>query len=97
MCTYVYLVVHFQVCDPIEAVKCVVCGSGECDDELLLCDGCDVSYHMFCLEPPLNSLPPGEWRCPRCVAQVSQGMSVYTSVFSLFSHSCTVCVHYLSD
>ena len=46
------------------------CGSGEYDDELLLCDGCDASFHTFCLDPPLPSIPPGDWRCPTCVAQV---------------------------
>ena len=56
----------------IDEVTCTSCGSGECDDELLLCDSCDSSYHMFCLDPPLHSVPPGDWRCPTCVAQVVQ-------------------------
>ena len=54
----------------VEEVKCEGCGSGECDEELLLCDGCDASYHTFCLDPPLAFIPPGDWRCPSCVAQV---------------------------
>ena len=62
---------HTQLSDPMDTVKCVTCGSGDYDDELLLCDGCDDSHHMFCLDPPLLSLPPGEWRCPNCVAEVS--------------------------
>ncbi len=75
-----FLLPHSQLRDdPIEAVKCVVCGSGDCDDELLLCDGCDISYHMFCLEPPLSTLPPGDWRCPCCVAEVRGKASLNTS------------------
>lgn len=35
---------------------------------MLLCDGCDDSYHTFCLMPPLQEIPKGDWRCPKCVA-----------------------------
>lgn len=36
---------------------------------MLLCDGCDDSYHTFCLMPPLAEIPKGDWRCPKCVAE----------------------------
>ena len=49
---------------------CVVCGSGDCEEELLICDQCEASYHLMCLDPPLPSIPPGDWRCPGCVAEV---------------------------
>uniref|UniRef100_A0A4W5NKB9 [histone H3]-trimethyl-L-lysine(4) demethylase n=1 Tax=Hucho hucho TaxID=62062 RepID=A0A4W5NKB9_9TELE len=39
------------------------------EDRLLLCDGCDASYHTFCLIPPLHDIPKGDWRCPKCLAQ----------------------------
>src|SRR4029434_6570180 len=50
---------------------CVVCEGGGEEDRLLLCDGCDDSYHTFCLIPPLPDVPKGDWRCPNCLAQVS--------------------------
>jgi hypothetical protein len=28
---------------------------------MLLCDGCDDSYHTFCLMPPLLEIPKGMW------------------------------------
>lgn len=49
---------------------CLLCGSGNDEDRLLLCDGCDDSYHTFCLIPPLHDVPKGDWRCPQCLAQV---------------------------
>ena len=49
---------------------CLVCGSGADEDRLLLCDGCDDSYHTFCLIPSLQDVPKGDWRCPKCLAQV---------------------------
>ena len=45
---------------------CEVCGQGNREDRLLLCDGCDLGYHCECLEPPLDSVPVGEWFCPGC-------------------------------
>uniref|UniRef100_S4RDL6 [histone H3]-trimethyl-L-lysine(4) demethylase n=1 Tax=Petromyzon marinus TaxID=7757 RepID=S4RDL6_PETMA len=53
----------------IEMYVCLVCGRGDEEDKLLLCDGCDDSYHTFCLIPPLQDVPKGDWRCPKCVAE----------------------------
>uniref|UniRef100_A0A7N6B8M6 [histone H3]-trimethyl-L-lysine(4) demethylase n=1 Tax=Anabas testudineus TaxID=64144 RepID=A0A7N6B8M6_ANATE len=53
----------------VDLVVCLVCGSGGDEDRLLLCDGCDDSYHTFCLIPPLHDVPKGDWRCPKCLAQ----------------------------
>lgn len=27
---------------------------------------CDHPYHLGCLEPPLDTVPDGEWFCPEC-------------------------------
>ena len=35
---------------------------------MLLCDGCDDSYHTFCLNPPLDKIPEGDWFCPTCIS-----------------------------
>uniref|UniRef100_A0AAX7TQZ3 [histone H3]-trimethyl-L-lysine(4) demethylase n=1 Tax=Astatotilapia calliptera TaxID=8154 RepID=A0AAX7TQZ3_ASTCA len=53
----------------IDLYLCLVCGRGDEEDRLLLCDGCDDSYHTFCLIPPLHDVPRGDWRCPKCVAE----------------------------
>ncbi|XP_062401149.1 lysine (K)-specific demethylase 5Ba isoform X1 [Sardina pilchardus] len=53
----------------VEQYICLVCGGGGEEDRLLLCDGCDDSYHTFCLIPPLPDVPKGDWRCPQCLAQ----------------------------
>lgn len=42
---------------------CRVCKDG---GELLCCDSCVSAYHTFCLNPPLQEVPDGDWRCPRC-------------------------------
>ncbi|XP_014899908.1 lysine (K)-specific demethylase 5Ba [Poecilia latipinna] len=53
----------------VDQYMCLICGSGSAEDRLLLCDGCDDSYHIFCLIPPLHDVPKGDWRCPKCLAQ----------------------------
>ncbi|TVU33613.1 hypothetical protein EJB05_25438, partial [Eragrostis curvula] len=47
-------------------VRCEACGSGEAGAELMLCDGCDCGYHIFCLRPILPRVPAGDWFCPAC-------------------------------
>ncbi|XP_019557394.3 chromodomain-helicase-DNA-binding protein Mi-2 homolog [Aedes albopictus] len=42
---------------------CRVCKDG---GEMLCCDSCPSAYHTWCLTPPLDDIPDGDWRCPRC-------------------------------
>ncbi|XP_042586005.1 lysine-specific demethylase 5C isoform X2 [Cyprinus carpio] len=53
----------------VDSFVCRMCGRGDEDEKLLLCDGCDDNYHTFCLIPPLTDSPKGNWRCPKCVAE----------------------------
>ena len=45
-----------------------VCSVDKDDDVVLLCDICEGEYHIYCLEPPLHTVPDGEWYCPLCVS-----------------------------
>ncbi|KAL6848545.1 hypothetical protein ACP4OV_021839 [Aristida adscensionis] len=47
-------------------VRCEACGSGEASAELMLCDGCDRGFHIFCLRPILPRVPAGDWFCASC-------------------------------
>ena len=49
-----------------EDVRCKVCGRADDESRMLLCDGCDDGYHMFCLRPKLTRVPEGSWYCERC-------------------------------
>ncbi|XP_060536909.1 lysine-specific demethylase 5 [Cylas formicarius] len=55
--------------DPLAKYVCHNCNRGDAEEYMLLCDGCDDSYHTFCLMPPLSEIPKGDWRCPKCVAE----------------------------
>ncbi|WWD22060.1 hypothetical protein CI109_106548 [Kwoniella shandongensis] len=51
---------------------CEVCRGGHAGDKILLCDGCDRGFHIYCLDPPLASVPTNEeWFCTSCL--LSQG------------------------
>ncbi|KAJ2954973.1 hypothetical protein O0L34_g3316 [Tuta absoluta] len=64
--------------DPLAKYMCRGCGRGDVEEQMLLCDGCDDSYHTFCLVPPLADVPKGDWRCPVCLAEeVSKPSEAY--------------------
>lgn len=45
---------------------CEICGSCDREDRMLLCDGCNLGFHMECLTPSLSDVPAGLWFCPDC-------------------------------
>lgn len=60
--------------DDKEQTICVFCGCQVCfgkqdSDYLLICDGCDLEYHTYCLTPQLTEVPPSRWYCCYCVAK----------------------------
>lgn len=51
---------------------CEICKAEHDADKILLCDGCDRGFHIYCLDPPLASVPTNEeWYCTSCL--LSQG------------------------
>ncbi|KAJ7437136.1 jumonji superfamily protein [Mycena galericulata] len=52
----------------MEEKHCEICHKKNRGDEMLLCDGCDCGFHMFCLDPPLETIPKEQWFCYTCLA-----------------------------
>ncbi|KAG4987495.1 hypothetical protein JHK85_030478 [Glycine max] len=50
---------HDQICEQ--------CKSGLHGELMLLCDRCDKGWHTYCLSPPLEKIPPGNWYCFNCL------------------------------
>lgn len=47
--------------------SCYICGGKDDPGTQLLCDECNMAFHMRCLNPPLESVPDcDEWYCPEC-------------------------------
>ncbi|KAK4137132.1 hypothetical protein BT67DRAFT_370760 [Trichocladium antarcticum] len=43
---------------------CPLCGSAANEEVLLLCDGCDATYHTHCIG--MDGVPYGPWLCNEC-------------------------------
>lgn len=58
--------------------RCRVCACHECGGreepaKQLLCDECDMAFHIYCLSPPLSAVPTeAEWYCPDCRTDSSE-------------------------
>ncbi|NXY89855.1 UHRF1 ligase, partial [Alcedo cyanopectus] len=52
---------------------CHICGGKQDPDKQLMCDECDMAFHIYCLSPPLSSIPEDEdWYCPECRNDTSE-------------------------
>lgn len=40
---------------------CNICGGKDNPSKQLLCDECDHAFHLWCLDPPLETLPEDDW------------------------------------
>uniref|UniRef100_G1PAY9 E3 ubiquitin-protein ligase UHRF n=1 Tax=Myotis lucifugus TaxID=59463 RepID=G1PAY9_MYOLU len=58
---------------PCHECSCSLCGSKQDPDKQLMCDDCDHAFHLYCLNPPLSSVPTEtEWFCPKCRNDASE-------------------------
>ena len=48
--------------DSVES-GCRICGFDDDHANLLLCEGCETEVHTYCLTPPLEKVPTGDWFC----------------------------------
>ena len=58
-----------------DIVACCFCACRicfvKCDrDQTILCDICNADFHTYCLVPPLDPIPSGEWYCPTCISSI---------------------------
>ena len=68
-CTCLHPTLRFHtLCNSLQGddIACEVCGDAADGAGMLLCDGCDLGFHMRCLSPPLAAIPAGSWHCRAC-------------------------------
>ncbi|XP_042311899.1 bromodomain adjacent to zinc finger domain protein 1A [Sceloporus undulatus] len=46
--------------------RCKMCRKKGDAESMVLCDGCDRGYHIYCIRPKLKAVPDGNWLCPEC-------------------------------
>ncbi|KAB1280301.1 E3 ubiquitin-protein ligase UHRF2 [Camelus dromedarius] len=53
--------------------SCHICGGKQEPNMQVLCDECNMAYHIYCLNPPLDKIPEEEyWYCPSCKTDSSE-------------------------
>lgn len=62
---------------------CENCLTADEPHKYLKCEGCECTYHMYCLEPPLKQPPDYEWHCPRCLVGTNEYGFQEGDVYSL--------------
>lgn len=76
----------------LECTVCEACGEASDPGRLLLCDDCDISYHTYCLDPPLHTVPKGAWKCKWWVHLVVTCLFPAESVSLSYQSAVFVCV-----
>ncbi|XP_064471785.1 bromodomain adjacent to zinc finger domain protein 2B-like isoform X2 [Ornithodoros turicata] len=56
----------------IMKASCQFCHSGDNEEMLLLCDGCDKGYHTYCFKPKMDNIPEGDWYCYECLNKTQE-------------------------
>ncbi len=59
--------VHPELAKPTWNFPCTTCGDHRQAAKMLLCDGCNLGFHTYCLPEPLADVPEGDWLCPTCI------------------------------
>jgi transposase InsO family protein len=78
--------VHPDLIKPSWKYPCTICGDHKQGSKMLLCDGCNLGFHTFCLPVPLDEVPDGVWLCNSCTtagitpAQVRERQARYIPV-----------------
>jgi [histone H3]-trimethyl-L-lysine4 demethylase len=63
--------------------KCEKCGKSDDPANIILCENCELGYHRYCAEPPLQTMPDFDWNCSKCLIGTNDYGFEEGSVYSL--------------
>ncbi|KAK2974552.1 hypothetical protein RJ640_009774 [Escallonia rubra] len=75
--------VSYGLCWYCPSCLCRACLVDRDDDKIVLCDGCDQAYHIYCMQPPRFSIPRGKWFCRKCdsgIQRIRKAKRAYESL-----------------
>ena len=60
--------------EKVDNMPCEICRKNDQDDDenFVLCDQCNLGFHIFCLTPPLKKVPEGNWFCANCTIKMDE-------------------------
>ena len=76
--------------DPYKSMICQICKVDENDNQILICDGCQQGFHMYCVRPIMVSVPTDEWYCSKCSCGGSKSQPFQEIMDQLQSNLCVV-------
>ncbi|GBG79250.1 hypothetical protein CBR_g29301 [Chara braunii] len=58
-------------CQPVDfTTTCQLCKQQEPRiQNIIVCDACELAFHLRCLQPPLTVIPEGDWFCSTCISE----------------------------
>ena len=56
-------VVDMGLVERVDPIHCQHCGRRSGESKMVLCDVCNVGYHIWCLTPAMDDVPAGRWTC----------------------------------
>ena len=59
------LVVDTGLVERVDPIHCQECGKRDDAPKMVLCDVCNVGYHIWCVTPSFDTVPQGRWTCQR--------------------------------
>lgn len=74
---------------PYLNMACEICHQLTDEHLMLVCDGCELGYHLGCLSPPLARIPRGRWQCQRCTNDAIHGDNIHVENFTYFNKRLT--------
>ena len=54
---------------PRSTDPCLVCGGGDDEGLVLVCDECSTPFHAHCVKPRFDGPVLGDWICKRCAGR----------------------------
>ena len=72
----------FELGDTLDTIldePCTICRSDEDEENCLICDGCNLCMHSYCIA--LDAIPEGCWYCPWCSSNQTVDSKEVWSIF----------------
>lgn len=71
------------------------CNIEENDHQVVICDGCNLGIHTYCMRPVMNNVPTGDWYCDRCKSVHDAARQPYSSLLAELEKDPTAAMAFL--
>lgn len=59
--------IHLEECinwsQSVENIRCQKCKKKSDGENMIICDGCELAWHIYCHKPKIRKIPSGDWFC----------------------------------